>query len=361
MQLAIDLHSLTTSTPAGKHHYTRSLVDAVLAHPEAQHHSFDLITAAPLSPPSQNSNSEITKLTSGPSFYPHLIHHLHRTKPDLFISPTSFISTVISPTPTISIIYDFTALETSRYQVNRKAKIIETLLLPHIICRSAGLITLDESITKELHHRFQKQTPPTITISGFSRLQKPQKTPPRLYQQPYLLTVSTLEPRKNLINLIRAYTAFKKTSPHPPDLIIAGAAGWHHQSIFQEIAHSPVKSHIHTPGYISESDLTSLYFHAHGFVFIPKAEGFGLPLIEALSFNLPCLISQIEPLTTIAGSAALTAPADNVPSITKQLHLLTNHPPTRKKLITLTSSRTRLFTPTKSADQLYKLIKKIKP
>jgi glycosyltransferase involved in cell wall biosynthesis len=360
MQLAIDLHSLATSTPAGKHHYTRSLVDALLAHPKAKLHAFNLITTAPLSPALQNVNYSITKLASGPRFYPHLIHHLHHSKPDLFISPTSFISTVLSPIPTISIIYDFTALETNRYQVNRKAKMIETLLLPQVIHSSAGLITLDESITKELHHRFGTP-PPIITAPGFSRLKKPQNPPKRLHPQPYLLTVSTLEPRKNLINLIRAYSNLAQTTPNPPNLIIVGAAGWHHQSIFQEIASSPVKTHIHTTGYVSESDLISLYVHAHGFVFIPKAEGFGLPLIEALSFNLPCLISQIEPLTTIAGPAALTVPPNNVTSITKQLHLLTNHPPTRKKLITLTSSRTKMFTPTKSADQFYKLIKKTKP
>jgi len=127
----------------------------------------------------------------------------------------------------------------------------------------------------------------------------------QLGEKPFILYLGTLEPRKNLVSLIRAYNEFRKRSQLDYDLIIAGAKGWSYQNIFRVARQSPFAGNIHFPGSIADQDKPGLYRMASLFVFPSFFEGFGLPPLEALASGTPVICSGSTSLLEIFGSHSL--------------------------------------------------------
>jgi glycosyltransferase involved in cell wall biosynthesis len=122
-------------------------------------------------------------------------------------------------------------------------------------------------------------------------------------REPYVLFVGTLEPRKNLVRLIRAYRRVAATGlPHA--LVLAGPLGWHHEALMREIALSGPGDIVMT-GAVSEGDLDALYRAADAFVYPSLYEGFGLPVIEAMVRGIPTVASNTSAVPEVAGDATL--------------------------------------------------------
>lgn len=124
----------------------------------------------------------------------------------------------------------------------------------------------------------------------------------------YLLHLGTLEPRKGLVDLVRAYELLRRRLEDPPELVIAGAPGWGTAPIMAAIEASPARPHIHLPGYVDREHALGLLRHAEVFVLASEVEGFGLPLAEAISCATPSVASDIPALREAGGQAALFAP-----------------------------------------------------
>ena len=124
----------------------------------------------------------------------------------------------------------------------------------------------------------------------------------------YLLHLGTLEPRKGIGTLVRAYEQLRGRLSDPPELVIAGAPGWGVAPIMAAIESSPARRHIHLPGYVSREQARELLRHAEAFVLASEVEGFGLPLAEAISCSTPAVASDIPALREAAGDAALFTP-----------------------------------------------------
>jgi glycosyltransferase involved in cell wall biosynthesis len=112
---------------------------------------------------------------------------------------------------------------------------------------------------------------------------------------PYLLAVATLEPRKNLRRLVEAYAAARPALPEPLPLVVAGPLGWGESGL-----NGPGTDGVVAVGHVEGATLSGLYAGATAFAYVPLAEGFGLPPVEAMVAGTPAVVSTAVPSVTEA-------------------------------------------------------------
>jgi glycosyltransferase involved in cell wall biosynthesis len=120
----------------------------------------------------------------------------------------------------------------------------------------------------------------------------------------YLLTVGTLEPRKNLVRLLAAWAPLYQAG-EAPALVVAGKPGWLNDAFYAALEGSPARVGVRLTGYVDDDLLPALYSGAELFVLPSVYEGFGLPPLEAMASGAPVACSDIPALREVAGEAAL--------------------------------------------------------
>lgn len=127
----------------------------------------------------------------------------------------------------------------------------------------------------------------------------------------YLLYLGTLEPRKNVETIIRAYNCYKKANNDNLKLVLAGKKGWLYDSIFKLVKELELEEDVIFTDYIDDEDKAPLYQGAEIFLFPSLYEGFGMPVIEAMASRTPVITSNSSSLPEAAGDAAIiTEPLD---------------------------------------------------
>jgi glycosyltransferase involved in cell wall biosynthesis len=133
-------------------------------------------------------------------------------------------------------------------------------------------------------------------------------------RQPYILSVGTVQPRKNFGRLAAA-TASVERAGLPHQLVIAGKRGWLADRVDREMAASGQRDRVQTLGYVAPIDLPALYSGASAFCLPSLYEGFGLPVLEAMASGTPVIASHSSALGEVAGAAAITVDPTNVDAI----------------------------------------------
>jgi glycosyltransferase involved in cell wall biosynthesis len=128
-------------------------------------------------------------------------------------------------------------------------------------------------------------------------------TLPRRPDPNLLLCVSTLHPHKNLDRLLRVFARLHGRMP-PLRLVVAGMRGHHSNHLEAMRRELHLEDSVAFPGWVSRKELLALYGEAGTFVFPSRFEGFGMPVLEALAAGIPAAVSAVEPMASVAGSAA---------------------------------------------------------
>jgi glycosyltransferase involved in cell wall biosynthesis len=160
---------------------------------------------------------------------------------------------------------------------------------------------------------------------------------------PFLLTLSTIEPRKNLDGTVRAFVALAESAECPPDLhlVVAGGAGWKYDDV---IAQSRAGgSRIRLIGYVADADLAALYSACLGFVYPSHYEGFGLPLIEAMRCGAPVVYGDNSAMPEVVGDAGLAVDTRDAADIARQMAKLVNEEGLRARLSAAARERAATF------------------
>lgn len=163
--------------------------------------------------------------------------------------------------------------------------------------------------------------------------------------QPYFLSLSTLEPRKNIDSTIRAFVALvRQEQLQDINLVLVGTKGWDFGKIFDEISGcDDLRERIIVTGYVDDEDLAAIYSGALAFVYPSFYEGFGLPPLEAMQCGIPVITSNTSSLPEVVGDAGIQVdPADNDALCQAMLELLKNDP-LRQQLSERSRERARLF------------------
>lgn len=127
-------------------------------------------------------------------------------------------------------------------------------------------------------------------------------------ETPFILHVGTLEPRKNLEFLIKAYYSARKNEGLHHKLVITGKKGWHYQDLFRQISALKLEKEIIFTGYIPDEEMPGIYNLADLFVFPSLYEGFGLPPLEAMASGVPVICSDTSSLPEVVGKAGILLP-----------------------------------------------------
>lgn len=164
-----------------------------------------------------------------------------------------------------------------------------------------------------------------------------------LLDKPHILFVSTLEPRKNVIGLITAFNQLKSELRVDHHLVLAGQKGWKYEPILAAIEASPWKDFIHHLNYVSDAMAAELYTHAEVFAYPSFYEGFGLPVLEAMTLGCPVVTSNTSSLPEVAGDAALMVNPHNSEEIAEALGKVICDRTLRQTLIDRGRARAALF------------------
>jgi glycosyltransferase involved in cell wall biosynthesis len=130
----------------------------------------------------------------------------------------------------------------------------------------------------------------------------------------FVLFLGTLEPRKNVAGLIRAYALWREQEPNAPPLIIAGGKGWYYRHIFGLVESLNLTNTVRFADYVPQSELPLWYNAASLFVYPSHFEGFGLPVLEAMACGTPVITSTVSSLPEVTGTdgaACLVNPTDS--------------------------------------------------
>lgn len=140
----------------------------------------------------------------------------------------------------------------------------------------------------------------------------------------YLLFIGTLEPRKNIVNLIKAYSRLECRSSY--QLVIVGKKGWYYNDFFDIVNELSLIDSVIFTGFVSTQEKFALLSHAVIFIYPSVYEGFGLPILEALSLGIPTITSNVSSMPEVAGNAAVLVNPLSIEDISKAIRLLLTTP-----------------------------------
>jgi glycosyltransferase involved in cell wall biosynthesis len=168
-------------------------------------------------------------------------------------------------------------------------------------------------------------------------------------RQKVILNVGAIQKRKNIARLVEAFEAVDPAWR----LVLIGSSGYGAAEIHARIAASPARERISVLGYVTPEDLAAWYARAMVFAFPSLDEGFGMPVLEAMTAGTPVLTSTRSALPEVAGDAALLADPEDTGALVHALQSLTQDEELRARLARLGVERARLFSWEKAVDQTW--------
>ncbi len=230
---------------------------------------------------------------------------------------TAFVAPLVQPCPTVVTIYDVSFALFPHYfrGFNQAYLRLGTRLSAR---RATRVIAISEQTKRDVHRLYAVPLERIdVAYPGVDETLRPAPADQvmefkqrRHLPEKFLLFLGTLEPRKNLVMLVRAFATFKRECPEAV-LVLAGGEGWLMTDLRAAIEQSGVQESILRPGYVAAEEKTLWYSAATVFVYPSTYEGFGLPPLEAMACGAPVLTSTAASLPEVVGQAGITIGPDD--------------------------------------------------
>ena len=243
------------------------------------------------------------------------------------------------PCPYVLTLHDMSLFLHARTQP-LKSRLLIRSLVPRVARRASAVITPTQSARADIIRVLGLPPDRVHVVSGgvdpaFRRIDTPGALDPvrRRYglDRPFILSVGTLEPRKNLGRLTRAFGQLRAQG-RQEELVLVGRNGWGRDEARRVADELGIATAVRTLGYVPESDLPALYALARVVAFPSLYEGFGFPIVEAMACGTPLLTSNRSAMAEVGRDAALLVDPTAVGSIADGLAALLDDQPLRDRL-----------------------------
>lgn len=233
------------------------------------------------------------------------------------------------------------------------SRCLEKWQMPHAVQQANLILTVSNATKKAVLKEFKPLNSPVITLYPAAAT-APKTTAANLPipDLPYILFVGTIEPRKNLLRLLKAYALLSDTLKWQTKLVIAGGKGWGNVRLQAHIKQLNLTKYVKVLNYVNDQLLHALYQNAYLLAMPSLYEGFGLPLVEAMHYGVPVLTSNRASMPEVAGSAGIVVDPEDVNSIRHGLDKLLTDKTSHATLSRLAKQQAKKFNWDKVATKL---------
>lgn len=328
--IALDVHVIG-ERETGNETYTLNLARALIA--AAPERRFALLTPHPERLPGDltaSANAVVVPVWPGNSFVrvPVAMPYAAR-KIAAQLLHVNYVLPPLCPCPGVATVHDL-SYDLFPRDAPPRDRLVLGPLLPMSVRRAAAIIAVSESTRRDIVNRLgvrddritviHEAAPPHMQPIADRRCLERVRRDYGLVQ-PYVLAVGNLQPRKNFLRLIEAFAVLRRDGV-AAQLVIAGQARWRHSALQQRVTEMGLAGDVIFAGYVADADLPVLYSGAAAFAYPSLYEGFGLPVLEAMTCGAPVVTSNTSSLPEVAGDAALLVDPQSVRDIAAALRAI---------------------------------------
>lgn len=282
---------------------------------------------------------------------------IKKYKADLFLSPDNFMSLSIK-VPTLLVIHDLAYLHYPEMVSYLQIKYYR-YFIPKFIYKSDKIATVSKTTYHDILENFDIHPSKLDVVSlglneGFTNDDKAQTGN-------YFLHLGTIQPRKNIIGLLKSFEIYKNRFNDSSELHFIGNKGWKDKNIYTFLEGMTHKNDVKMIGYLSNEEISAKLNKAIALINISLFEGFGMPVIEAQQCGCPVICSDRSSLPEASGGAAILVDPLNTDAIVEAMFKIKNDQKLRSELILQGYENVKKFSWQNTSDLLWRNIEKLLP
>lgn len=287
---------------------------------------------------------------------------LQNEEVDVFFSPEAMCSQWLK-VPTLITVHDLAYLSYPSSMRKRDVRYSQKNM-PRFFEKADGIATVSKFSKNDIKRQFPDlNTEVRVIYNGCREIFQPLKDEKRrafrkkqMNGTPYFLYYGSLNPRKNIVNLLHAYAQFKKEYSLPHQLVLGGKKGWKTKQMKAVYEDHPYREEIHFTGYLNDEEILQWLTAAEALVYISKFEGFGLPVLEAMQSGTAVVTTKGSSMEEVAGEAAFYANAEQPASIANAMSAVITDEKKRQEKVKLGLERAKRFNWDKTAAELWAFV-----
>jgi glycosyltransferase involved in cell wall biosynthesis len=285
-------------------------------------------------------------------------------KPDIFLSPDGYL-TLKTDIPSVAVIHDLN-FEKFPMDLPWADRIYYQKMFPLFAKKARRIATVSQYSKEDIIQRYEVEESKIDVVhngasDNFKPLSEVEKIAVRKQfsdNRNYFFFVGSLHPRKNLVNLFKAFDKFKQADQRGIKLLIAGAKMWWTNDIREAYESMQFKDDVIFTGRVSDIDLSRLMASALALTYVSYFEGFGIPILEAFHCGTPVITSTLTSMPEVAGDAALLVDPFSTDSIVSSMHFIADDAVLRNQLIEKGHKQQELFSWKSTAEKLWNTIER---
>lgn len=285
-------------------------------------------------------------------------------QPDVFFSPELYL-TLPTGVPQVAVFHDIGYEHFPEFIGGWPVRYLRRWS-PRYAKWAEDLITVSEYTRQDIIQQYA--VPPEklhLVYNGcsdrFRPIDQAQRTQTQAqYSQgkPYFYFVGTIQPRKNIETLLRAFDTFKEREESPVQLVIVGRKGWRYGGAMDAFEGMQHKDAVHFTGFVPDEDLNRINAASLGLVYVPHFEGFGIPALEAMYSETAVIAARNSALPEVVGEAAILVDTTDVMGVSDAMRKLWKEPQARQRLIAQGKIQRERFSWDTAAEQVWAILER---